>query len=60
VHAVTMRDSVSFQNAGDRFDSSGEPIEPDRCNASAKLMLDQLTWWACALRVARTAHPYAA
>jgi NAD(P)H-dependent FMN reductase len=60
VHAVTVRDTVSFHHAWQRFDSSGGPVDPDGCNNAAKLMLDQLTWWASALRVARASHPYAA
>jgi NAD(P)H-dependent FMN reductase len=60
LHATTIRNSVSFHDAWHRFHSSGEPVEPDGCNAAAKLMLDQLTWWASALRTARAAHPYAA
>jgi hypothetical protein len=35
------------------FDESGEPRDPAGCNAAAKTMLDQLAWWASALRTAR-------
>ncbi|OEJ98223.1 NADPH-dependent FMN reductase [Streptomyces thermolilacinus SPC6] len=58
LHAVTVRDTVSFPNAGGLFDDDGlkDPIGPD---GAAKKMLDQLGWWARALRTARTAHPYA-
>ena len=55
LHAVTIRDSVSFHMAWDRFDESGEPHDPARCNAGAETMLDELAWWATALRTARTA-----
>lgn len=55
LQAVTIRDSVSFHMAWDRFDEAGEPYEPVRCNADAETMLDELTWWATALRIARTA-----
>lgn len=55
LHAVTIRDSVSFHMAWDRFDESGEPHEPIRCNADAETMLDELAWWATALRTARAA-----
>jgi NAD(P)H-dependent FMN reductase len=55
LHAVTIRDSVSFHMAWDRFDEAGEPHEPVRCNADAETMLDELSWWATALRTARTA-----
>jgi NAD(P)H-dependent FMN reductase len=60
VHAVTIRNTVSFHDAWHRFHSSGEPVEPDGCNAAAKLMVDQLVWWATALHTARASHPYAA
>lgn len=60
VHATTIRNTVSFHDAWQRFHASGEPVEPDGCNAAAKLMLDQLVWWGSALRAARAARPYAA
>lgn len=60
LHMVTIRNSVSFHDAWHRFHPSGDPVEPDGCNAAAKLMLDQLIWWAIALRAARDTHPYAA
>jgi NAD(P)H-dependent FMN reductase len=60
VHAVTIRNTVSFHDAWHRFHASGEPVEPDGCNAAAKLMIDQLVWWATALHAARTSQPYAA
>ncbi len=60
LHAVTVRDTVSFHMAHARFDTSGEPHDPDGCNAAAKTMLDQLAWWARALRDAKAVRPYAA
>jgi NAD(P)H-dependent FMN reductase len=60
VHAVTIRDTVSFHNASAGFDPAGEPVEPEGCRAAAALMFDQLVWWASALRTARAARPYAA
>ncbi|KAA5836900.1 NAD(P)H-dependent oxidoreductase [Saccharopolyspora hirsuta] len=59
LHATTVRDTVSFHNAWDRFDERGAPLD-EGCNAAAKGMLTQLSWWARALRTARTAEPYAA
>ncbi|WP_436995967.1 NADPH-dependent FMN reductase [Streptomyces sp. enrichment culture] len=58
LHATTVRDTVSFPNAGGLFDDDGlkDPTGPD---GAAKKMLDQLGWWARALRTARAAHPYA-
>lgn len=60
LHAVTVRDTVSFHNFHQLFDDAGEPVDPEGPEAAAKVMLDQLAWWASALRTARTARPYAA
>jgi NAD(P)H-dependent FMN reductase len=60
LHAMTVRGTVSFHMAPERFDANGEPREPEGCNRAAKAMLDQLVWWARALRTARAARPYAA
>lgn len=60
LHAVTVRDTVSFHQAGARFDDSGSPLSADECNAAAKVMLDQLSWWGHALRDFKDKHPYAA
>jgi len=53
LHVATMRDTVSFHNAHGLFDGSGQPREPEGPNLAAAAMLDQLVWWALALRVAR-------
>ncbi|MGW0826087.1 NADPH-dependent FMN reductase [Streptomyces sp. NPDC002845] len=58
LHAVTMRDTVSFHGGFSVFGEDGQPNDPDGCNTAAKTMLDQLTWWAEALRQARRQHPY--
>lgn len=60
LHAVTVRDTVSFHNYGRIFDESGQPIDTAAAAGRAKKMLDQLAWWAAALRTARAAQPYAA
>jgi NAD(P)H-dependent FMN reductase len=60
VHAMTVRNSVSFHGAWQQFDAAGMPHDPDRARATADVMLDQLVWWARALRSARALHPYAA
>ncbi|MFI1378581.1 NADPH-dependent FMN reductase [Embleya sp. NPDC020886] len=59
LHAVTVRDTVSFHGHWDRFDAAGDAIDP-AANAAAKTMLDQLVWWAHALREAKAVRPYAA
>lgn len=53
LHAVTVRDTVSFHRAHERFDESGEPRDPAGCNVAAETMLDQLAWRAAPLRTAR-------
>ncbi|MEB3371550.1 NADPH-dependent FMN reductase [Saccharopolyspora mangrovi] len=60
LHAVTIRDTVSFHNAWSQFDGQGQPVSPEGCNGAAKTLLDQLTWWSQALREARTVRPYVA
>ncbi|MGW2559900.1 NADPH-dependent FMN reductase [Streptomyces sp. NPDC001514] len=59
MHAVTVRDTVSFHNARAHFDADGRHKDPTGPDAAAKTMLDQLAWWGAALRDARTRHPYA-
>ncbi|SHF84885.1 NADPH-dependent FMN reductase [Streptoalloteichus hindustanus] len=58
LHAVTIRDTVSFHQVWDRFTADGQPTDPTACAAAAKTMLDQLAWWARTLRDGRTARPY--
>ena len=58
LHTITIRDTVSFPGARQRFDDHGMPREPDAVNAAARALLDQLAWWAHTLQHARTAHPY--
>jgi NAD(P)H-dependent FMN reductase len=60
LHAVTVRDTVSLHNYWELFDPSGDLRDPLRPAAAAKTMLDQLVWWAQALRTARASRPYAA
>ncbi|ATL27554.1 NADPH-dependent FMN reductase [Streptomyces formicae] len=58
LHAVTIRDTVSFHNAGALFDDAGNHRDPASADAAAKTLLDQLTWWAWALRSAKEVRPY--
>jgi len=60
LHAVTVRDTVSFHGVWAHFDPTGQPKDPSRYARAAKSMLDQLAWWARALREARAERPYAA
>jgi NAD(P)H-dependent FMN reductase len=60
LHAVTVRDSVSLHNP---WGPLGDPSVdyPDRAAAEAlSKMMDQLLWWADALRTAREVAPYPA
>jgi NAD(P)H-dependent FMN reductase len=59
LHAVTVRESVSFHTAWTRFDEQGHPLNPEKTEGAAKALLDQLTWWGRALRGARAQYPYA-
>jgi NAD(P)H-dependent FMN reductase len=58
LHAVTVRETVSFHGAWVQFDSDGRPKEADRHEKTAKTMLDQLAWWGISLRDARNQRPY--
>jgi NAD(P)H-dependent FMN reductase len=58
LHAVTIRDTVSFHNAWDRFDANGQPKESQGCGEAAKILLDELVWFGTALREARAKRPY--
>jgi NAD(P)H-dependent FMN reductase len=59
LHAVTVRDSVSFAGAWEQFDGKGGLREPERVGRSMTAMLNRLHWWAAALRRAREVTPYA-
>ncbi|MGQ4438551.1 NADPH-dependent FMN reductase [Streptomyces violaceoruber] len=58
LHAVTVRDTVSFHNAGASFDGEGRLRDLSGPDAAAKTMLDQLVWWGRALREAKEKRPY--
>lgn len=58
LHAVTVRDTVSFHDVWAEFDVDGRPKNSDGCEVAVKSMLDQLAWWGQALREARITFPY--
>jgi NAD(P)H-dependent FMN reductase len=61
LHAVTIRETVNFYLAQDPLDEYGRPHVPQAgadATAAAEAMLNQLAWWAQALRTARDARPY--
>ena len=53
LHTMTIRYVLSFPDFWKGFTDDGEPLDPHRCAAAADGFLDQLTWWARALRAAR-------
>ncbi|WP_016697382.1 NADPH-dependent FMN reductase [Actinoalloteichus spitiensis] len=58
LHAVTVRETVSFHGGYARFDDDGNPLDLDRVNQAAGALLDQLGWWAETLRAGRAARAY--
>jgi NAD(P)H-dependent FMN reductase len=56
LHAVTIRDGLAFPNYFVNFED-GNPLDPHATDY-AKTMLEQLAWWAAALRKARAEAPY--
>ncbi|MFB7269368.1 NADPH-dependent FMN reductase [Streptomyces sp. NPDC056244] len=58
VHAVTVRETVSFHNYWERFGPDGRPVDEEEWDTAAARMLDRLGWWARALRLARAQEPY--
>ncbi|GEB58620.1 NADPH-dependent FMN reductase [Streptomyces gardneri] len=60
LHAVTVRDTVSFHSAWGLFDDEGRHKDPAGAEGAAKVLLDQLAWWALALKEAKSTRPYAA
>jgi NAD(P)H-dependent FMN reductase len=67
LHAVTVRETVSFHFA-ELAERTSEPaaqvfggdrhLVSEGAESAVKALLDQLTWWARALRTARAEHPY--
>jgi NAD(P)H-dependent FMN reductase len=60
VHAVTIRDTVSFSLQEEPFDRDGKLRDGHAAAGAAKVQLDRLWWFADALRRQRQARPYAA
>ncbi|MFJ4836335.1 NADPH-dependent FMN reductase [Streptomyces sp. NPDC088747] len=58
LHAVTIRDGLAFPNYFTAW-QDGRPLDPE-APGYAKSLLDQLAWWAGALKSAREAAPYPA
>jgi len=58
LHAVTVRDTVSFHGARSCFGPDGRPLDEAAPGAAARVLLDRLTWWGVTLRDAHQARPY--
>lgn len=56
LHAVTIRDGLAFPNYYAAWED-GAPVD-ESAGVYAKTLLEQLSWWATALRTARAAVPY--
>jgi NAD(P)H-dependent FMN reductase len=60
MHAVTIRNWISFDQHWTKFGAGGELLDPEGPDGAAKAMLDQLGWWSRVLREARLTTPYQA
>ncbi|WP_239014138.1 hypothetical protein [Archangium violaceum] len=49
---------MSFSNAWQQFDETGELRQPEPARKTMDQMLSRLGWWARALHGAREATPY--
>jgi NAD(P)H-dependent FMN reductase len=58
LHAVTVRDTVSFANAWDQFEADGRLRDREPARERLATMLDRLAWWSTALSAARKSRPY--
>ena len=58
LHAIAIRDTVSFHSCWNKFDDAGQPLDSVGAGAAATALLNQLTWWARALHDARKAESY--
>lgn len=58
LHAMTIRDSVSFPNAWEQFGEGDRSHDFGRAERSMTVMLGRLHWWAVALRIARSSFSY--
>lgn len=58
LHAVGLRDTVSFADVWNRFDGAGNIVDGERAARSLAAMLARLDWWGEALRSARAVRAY--
>ncbi|MDT0445133.1 hypothetical protein [Streptomyces johnsoniae] len=60
MHAVSIRNTISFANFWKQFDEDRNLKDPGAQEAPAAAFLDQLAWWGRAPEDARTARPHQA
>jgi Predicted flavoprotein len=60
LHMVSIRATVSFHAARDRFGADGQPLTPEEPLAAAEGLLAQLAWWTDVLGRGRTRMAYPA
>lgn len=61
LHAVTLRDTVSFASPWRYFDEAGQITDPEISAPAEEAMADfchRLAWWSQSLAEARLARPY--
>ncbi|GAA1253391.1 NAD(P)H-dependent oxidoreductase [Pseudonocardia aurantiaca] len=59
LHAVALRDALILPRYWELFAADGTwPKASAECNSAVTTTLDRLTWWARALRNARSERPY--
>lgn len=57
-NTVSPRDAVLFPNFWEAFDHDGRPVDDAAVSGATEIFLDQLLWWARALRNARAVSPF--
>ena len=60
MHAVTVRDGISFHTVWEQFGEDGALKDTEGPGTAAKVLLDQLGWWGTVLREGRAKTPYEA
>ena len=58
LHAVPVRDAVSFHGPWSQFDAEGKLTQGADAEAAAKVLWDKLSWWALATKEAKARRPY--
>lgn len=58
LHAVTVRDTVSFHHPWSSRDDAGKLVSEKAADEAATALLDQLVWWGDVLRTGRASRPY--